>query len=148
MHVPKVRIYKMIIIESNFSGNMISETTNMYAISQNHYDKYFKPIIMINMLTQYAYTDTTSKKWFASKNEIYYTYIMYSWWYEIYWNNSIERGWDRGLLAARINYKLLYKSIVIRLICLKSKQSKCSKYETMVNCVSFAFVLYLCSSYK
>lgn len=73
----------MIIIESNFSSNVISETTNMYAISQNHYDKYSQPIIMINMLTQYAYTDTTSKKWFASKNEIYYTYIMYSWWYEI-----------------------------------------------------------------
>lgn len=77
---------------------MISETTNMCVFSQNHYDKYSKPIIMINMLTQYGYTDTTSKKkWFASKNQIYYVYYAFM----MVWNILKQKHWretgDRGL---------------------------------------------------
>lgn len=80
----------MIIIESNFSGNVISETTNMYAISQNHYDKYFKPIIMINMLTQYAYTDTTSKKMICfEKRNILYVYYVFM----MVWNILKQKHW-------------------------------------------------------
>lgn len=136
----------MIIIEPNFSGNVISETTNMYAISQNHYDKYFKPIIMINMLTQYAYTDTTPKKWFASKNEIYYVYYVFM----MVWNILKQKHW-RGTRQRVVSGAHKLQTIVqidCNTIDLSKKQTiqmfkiwNCGKLCKFCFCFVFVFVL-------